>query len=391
VPEMRPMMAAGIVEYQLNFGSLGHNSIQPSLNDGFEHQLQLLSTQSGDGSVASGGHAALLLKGKIKGQTLLTMAYDSDKVSGERLFRDIQPDQYYPVYGDSSIRGYDAQSTSKAYIRIDHGRTYVLYGDYLTSEPGIGNSLGNNSRSMTEVKEHFENNRVSLTGFASYDTLRQIVEEIPANGTSGPFTLSNPNGVENSEKVEVLVRSRNQPALILDIKQLSRFADYEFEPFTGQLLLKSPILSLDFNLNPISLRVTYEVQQGGNKFWIGGGTALVKLNKSLEIGGTFVEDSNPQDPNKLFAVSSSIKLPAKTSFIAEFAGTQHQGIGSQLGGVPGAQPGLSNAGTGFGYRFELKHDGNRLKGRAFFTRTDANFDNPTSMTNKGRGESGFKA
>ena len=217
VPELRPMMAAGLVEYQLNFGKLGHNAIQPSLNDGFEHQLRLLSTQNGDGSVTSGGHAALLLKGKIKGETLLTLAYDSDKASGQRLFRDIQPDQYYPVYGDSSVRGYDAQSTSKAYVRIDHGRTYVLYGDYLTSEPGIGNSLGNYSRSRTGVKEHFENDRVSITGFASYDSLRQVDDEIPANGTSGPFTLSNSNGVENSEKVEVLVRSRNQPAVVLDI------------------------------------------------------------------------------------------------------------------------------------------------------------------------------
>jgi uncharacterized repeat protein (TIGR01451 family) len=389
VPELRPMMAAGIVEYQVNFGSLSHNAIQPSLNDGFEHQLQLLSTQNGDGSVASGGHAALLLKGKIKGQTLLTMAYDSDKVSGQRLFRDIQPDQYYPVYGDSSVRGYDAQSTSKAYIRIDHGRTYVLYGDYLTSEPGIGNSLGNYSRSMTGAKEHFENDRVSLTGFASYDSLRQIVDELPANGTSGPFTLSNPNGVENSEKVEVLTRSRNQPAVILDIKQLSRFADYEFEPFTGQLLLKAPISTLDFNLNPVSLRVTYEVRQGGQRFWLGGGTAMVKLNKSLQIGGTFVDDTNPQDPNKLFAVSTGLKLPGKTSFIAEFAGTQHQGLG---GSQPaGTQPSSQTFGTGFGYRLELQHDGNRLKGKAYFTRTDANFDNPTSIINKGRGESGVKA
>jgi hypothetical protein len=374
VPELRPMMAAGIVEYQINFGSMAHNAIQPSLNDGFEHQLQLFSTQNADGSVASGGHAALLLKGKIKGQTLLTMAYDSDKVSGQRLFRDIQPDQYYPVYGDSSIRGYDAQSTSKAYIRIDHGRTYVLYGDYLTSEPGSGNSLSNYSRSMTGVKEHFENDRVSLTGFASYDTLRQIVEELPANGTSGPFTLSNPNGVENSEKVEILVRSRTQPSVILDIKPLSRFADYEFEPFTGQLLLKLPLQSLDFNFNPVSIRVTYEVKQGGQRFWLGGGTALVKLNKSVQIGGTFVDDTNPQDPNKLFAATAGIKLPGKTSFMAEYAGTQHE-----------------STGTGMGYRFEFQHDGDRFKGKAYFARTDANFDNPTSIINKGRGESGVKA
>ncbi len=372
VPELRPMLAAGLVEYQVNFGGLSHNAIQPSLNDGFERQLQLFSAQNS--SAASGGHASLFLKGKIKGETLLTLAYDSDKVSGQRLFRDIQPDQFYPVYGDSSIRGYDAQSTSKAYIRIDHGRTYVLYGDYLTAEPGIGNSLSNYSRSMTGVKEHFENNRVNLTGFASYDTLKQVVEEVLANGTSGPFTLSNPNGVENSEKVEVITRDRHQPAVILDIKQLSRFTDYEFEPFTGQLLLKAPLPTLDFNLNPMSLRITYEVNQGGERFWVGGGTAQVKLNNRMQVGGAFVDDSDPSDPNKLFAFSTNVKLQEKTAFIAELAGTEHQ-----------------LTGTGMGYRFELQHDGARLKAKAYLIRTDANFDNPTSIMNKGRGESGVKA
>src|SRR5205823_369195 len=128
VPELRPLMAAGLVEYQINFGSRGHSSVQPSLNDGFEHELRLFSANAGN-SFGSGGHATMLLKGKIKGENLLTFSYDSDKTTRDRLFRDIQPDQYYPVYGDASIRGYDAQSTSKAYIRIDHGRTYLLYGD----------------------------------------------------------------------------------------------------------------------------------------------------------------------------------------------------------------------------------------------------------------------
>jgi uncharacterized repeat protein (TIGR01451 family) len=372
VPELRPMLAAGLVEYQINFGGRGSSAVQPSLNDGFENQLRLFSAQSGN--FDSGGHAVLLLKGKIKGENLLTLAYDSEKDTRDRLFRDIQPDQFYPVYGDASVRGYDAQSTSKAYVRIDHGRTYILYGDYLTSDPGTSNSLGNYSRSMTGVKQHFENEKVSLTGFASYDSLKQVVEEFFANGTSGPFTLSNPNGVENSEKVEILVRDRNQPAVILDIRPLSRFSDYEFEPFTGQLLLKAPVPALDSNLNPVSIRVTYEVNQGGQRFWTGGGMGQVRLNKFLQVGGTFVDDSDPSDPNKLFAINSKVALPEKTAFIAEFAGTQHL-----LEGI------------GLGYRLETEHDGEKLKGKAYFSRTDQDFDNPTSILNKGRGESGVKA
>ncbi|HEY6248308.1 MAG TPA: hypothetical protein VI685_00005, partial [Candidatus Angelobacter sp.] len=373
VPELRPMIAAGIVEYQMNFGGLAGNSAQPSLNDGFAQQLNLFSMQSSDDSVRSAGHAALLLKGEIKGSNLLTLAYDSDKTTRNQLFRDIQPDQYYPIYGDASVRGYDAQSTSKAYLRIDHGQSYIVYGDYLTTDPGTSNSLSNYSRSMTGVKTHFANDKFNLTGFASYDSLTQVVDELLANGTSGPFILSNPNGVENSEKVEILTRDRNQPSVITDIRQLTRFADYEFEPFTGELLLKAPLPSLDSNLNPQSIRVTYEVNSGGPRFWVGGGMAQMKLSKFMQIGGTLVNDTNPQDPNKLFAFTTNIKLQSKTNMSAEFAGTEHE-----------------IQGIGLGYRLQVEHDGEKLKGKAYFSRTDQDFNNPTSIINQGRGESGIK-
>lgn len=374
VPELRPMLAAGVVEYQLNFGGLAKSAVQPSFNDGFEQQLNLFSMQNADGSFGASGHAALFLKGKILGSNLVTLAYDSDKTTQSQLFRDIQPDQFYPIYGDSSVRGFDAQSTSKAYLRIDHGTSYVVYGDFLTSDPSTSNSLSNYSRSMTGVQEHYSNSRVNLTGFASYDSLTQVVDELPANGTSGPFILSNPNGVENSEKVEVLTRDRNQPSVILDIRELTRFADYEFEPLSGELLLKAPLPSLDSNLNLLSLRITYEVNQGGDRFWVGGGTGTVKVNNFLQLGGTMVDDSNPADPNKLFGVNSKLTLPGKTVFSAEFAGTDHE----------------ATEGLGFGYRLEMQHDGEKLKTKAYVSRTDQDFDNPTSIINKGRGEDGLK-
>ena len=68
----------------------------------------------------------MFLKGKVRGDYLLTLGYDSDKDTQTRLFRDIQPDQFYPVYGDSAVRGFDAQSTSRLYVRIDKGRSWLL-------------------------------------------------------------------------------------------------------------------------------------------------------------------------------------------------------------------------------------------------------------------------
>ena len=56
--------------------------------------------------------------------------------------------------------------------------------------------------------------------------------------------------VENSERVELLVRDRNQPSLIIQTTPVQRFSDYEIEPLTGRLLLKGPLPSLDPNFNP---------------------------------------------------------------------------------------------------------------------------------------------
>src|SRR5205823_4382793 len=118
---------------------------------------------------------------------------------------------------------------------------------------------------------------------------------LSANGTSGPYLFKTGNGLVNSEKVEILTRDRNQPSVILKIETSARFTDYEFEPFTGRILFKAPVPSLDANLNPISIRVTYEVDQGGPKFWTYGGDAQVKVTDRLEVGGSFAREENPLD------------------------------------------------------------------------------------------------
>ena len=105
-------------------------------SDGFEQELRHISREWNDGKDSAGVRAAFFLKGKIKGDFLLTAAYDSDKDTQERLFRDIQPDEFYPVYGDSAVRGYDAQSTSRLYVRIDKNRSYLLWGDFTTQASG---------------------------------------------------------------------------------------------------------------------------------------------------------------------------------------------------------------------------------------------------------------
>src|ERR1044072_8050887 len=107
------------------------------------------------------------LKGKTLGSSLLTAAYDSERDTRERLFRDIQPDEFYPIYGDSSLKGFEAQSTGQLYVRIDNKKSYLLYGDFVTQAPNDIQQLGNYNRSLNGVREHFENHVVSANAWAS--------------------------------------------------------------------------------------------------------------------------------------------------------------------------------------------------------------------------------
>ena len=293
LPDLRPLVGAGVIEGAINLRKLSLKDLSPAReNDSFEREIQRWSTEVNGGKRDGGGRAALFLKGVVKGDFLLTLAYDSDKDLNERLFRDIQPDQFYPVYGDSSLKLFDAQSTERLYVRIDKGRSFLLYGDYTTQTPTEARKLSQYSRSLTGIKHHFETSRLNINTFASQDTFRQSIEEFPANGTSGPFQL-NARGLINSEKVEILTRDRDQPSVILKAEPQARFADYEIEPFSGRILFKAPIASFDFNLNPKSIRVTYEVDQGGDKFWIYGADAQFKLTDAFEVGGNYVRDENP--------------------------------------------------------------------------------------------------
>ncbi|MEL6824014.1 MAG: hypothetical protein AAFP70_19835, partial [Calditrichota bacterium] len=190
LPDLRPLIAVGLIDGVFSLKDLDKNSIvSASVMDGFEREIRELSWNSADGRQSAGGRAALFLKGKVKGDALLTVAYDSEKEDDERLFRDIQPDEYYPVYGESSVRGYDAQSTGKLYVRLDKKRSYLLFGDFVTQDRYEGRQLSLYNRSMTGLKGFVDNESVELSAFGSRDNAAQIVEEIPGRGISGPYEL----------------------------------------------------------------------------------------------------------------------------------------------------------------------------------------------------------
>ena len=369
-PELRPLLVAGIIEGKINVQKLNASALRPvDSRDTFDSELRDFAVRGNNTTAAA--RAAFFIKGKILGSYLLTASYDSEKDTRDRLFRDIQPDEFYPVYGDSSIKGFEAQSTGRLFVRIDNKKSYLLYGDFVTQAPNDVQQLGNYNRSLNGVREHFENKTLSANAWASYDNTRQVVEELRANGTSGPYAFRSSNGLVNSEKIEILTRDRNNSGLVIKTVGLTRFSDYEFEPLTGQILFKAPIPSLDADLNPISIRVTYEVEQSGDRFWVYGGDAQVKVTDRIQVGGAFARDENPRDHYGLYSGNAVFDLGLKTFLFGEFAHSEDDIEGS------------GNAG-----RVELRHSSEKLFARVFWGRADSQFKNQTAILTAGRTEGG---
>ncbi|MDQ7968354.1 MAG: Ig-like domain-containing protein [Oxalicibacterium faecigallinarum] len=415
VPELREMLAVGLVEGIIKFDSKSPLQLTDARrDDGFEREIRSFSSSSNDGRRYSAMRTAFFLKGKIKGDALLTMAYDSDKAVYDRLFRSIRPDDYYAVYGDSSIRGFEAQSTSKLYVRIDKDRSYLLFGDFNTGTgfsqvTGGGNvasvrkrDLGNYSRTMNGMRGHYDENGVLLNGFVTKDSLLQLVEEFAGQGISGPFAVSKRNAVAGTEKVEIITRDRYQPAVILSVETLQRGGDYSFEPFSGRILLNQPLPSVDSNGNPKSLRVTYEVESDGEKFWVYGMDGQVRLGERSEVGGSYVKDKNPYAPYTLTSANVSFNPTDKTTIVAEVARSQSvlgNGLGTSLQGNPyslqpqfGPAPaaGALDEINGTAWRVEALHNDDTVQARFFYGRSDPYFNNPSASLAQGREEGALR-
>jgi len=370
LPELRPLIGAGIIEGVLDFRDRGMLPVSRANRDAFEQTLRNLSWESDDNERSATGRTAFFFKGAIRGQYLLTVAYDSDKDTRERLFRDIQPNKFYPIYGDSSAKIFDAQSSERLYLRIDKEKSWLLFGDFVTDDDDNIRQLSNYNRAVTGAKYHHENDRLSANVYASKDSLSQKVIEIPANGTSGPYHLdSGGEFFENSEQVEIVTRDRHQPSVILKTVQMIRFTDYMIEPLSGRLFFTAPVASLDENLNPRFIRVTCEVDSNGPTFWMYGGDAQLQINRWLQVGGSHVHDDNPDNVATLSGATAMIKLDESSVVTVELAQSDTD---------------LSDRGEAA--RLEWIKDAGDLKLRAQVITADENFDNPSSGFGKGRSE-----
>jgi hypothetical protein len=396
-PELRPMIVTGIVESGLSFQHVGADpNAAPLTNIGFEDSLRHWGSDPATGSFWSPeARAAVFAKGTIGGDTLLTGSFDSNKVNPQQFFSDVNPNQYFPISGDASLVNYDARSTAKLYLRLDRGPSHLLYGDFQTLAPTDPAWLGSYARTLTGFTAHYETPQVRANVFAAMESTHQFIDEQPGRGISGPYAVSQANAVANSETVQILVRDRAQPAIVLSSQTLTRYANYDFEPFSGRIVFRQPVPSVDENLNPVSIRITYEVDNGGPRYLVEGFNGEIALRDNLSVGARFSQDHDPVTEFKLYGADSVWHLNSQTTLTIDAA--RSEGNQLEAANVSGVLSPVSIAGltatdpSGNAGRIELVHRDEALDARVYAAKTDLTFENANADLSPGRTEAGLHA
>lgn len=390
--DLRPLIAVGLVEGSINFNHFDSKQLHSvNKNDGFEDELNEIANLGGDTTLT--GRTAMFIKGKVKGDYLLTLAYDSNKSSKQRLFRDIQPDEYYPVYGDAAAKGFEAQSTSKLYVRLDKGRSYGLYGDYVTrTEKDEGLVLGQYNRSLTGIKLGHDGDKLQLAAFGAQTKSRQVLIEHRAMGITGPYSLgaiSNDLILENSEKVEILTRDRNNPGLIIGIQTLTRFSDYEIDTYSNSIYLKQAVPIVDENLNPNYIRITVEADEIGEEYEVGGLSFSYMMKNYLKVGGSFVKSNDPLLEEQLSSLNTVVNIGEYGKFIAEVA--QSKNTDGSIDQIAQINSATSTKDEGLAARFEFEYKPSFANVFVYHQQAEDGFQNDSATISPGRKESGIKA
>ncbi|NVN99363.1 MAG: OmpA family protein, partial [Geobacteraceae bacterium] len=347
-PMMRNWLLVGMAE-----GTVGYNTLSGHMEN--------LKSAGEEDHLYEKGRVALYAKGTVKGEWLLTMAYDSAKkntgIGSNGLFQTIDPNSYYTIYGDSSAQMYDAASQRKLYLKIERDQFYALFGDYDT---GLTVSeLSRYSRRMNGIKSEYRSRDYDVTVFGSETGQSFAKDELRGDGTSGLYRLSKSGIVINSEKIVIESRDRFHSEVVITSNQMNRFTDYSIDYDAGTIFFKSPVASRDDQLNPIYIVADYEVADAGkNALTYGGHAAAKMMNGKVQVGGTYVHEGHISGSGNLYGADATAILAPGTKARAEIA-TSSDDTGTKRSG---------NA-----YLAELTHTGKQFDGKAYFREQEDGF------------------
>ncbi len=335
----------------------------------------IAGTDDYDGNVFVDGRFAYFLKGKVKGKYLITSQLDTTegdiddifkglhRKNSEALFRRLDPDRYYPVYGDNSKTTEEAPTLGKFFIKIEMDKSYAMWGN---ANSGLTGTLfsqynrtlyGGHVKYQSQAQTKFGDQKTQVTGFVSEpETLFGHNEFL---GTGGRlYILRHNDVVQGSEKIAIEIRDRDS-GLVKEQIALKPYQDYEFDYLAGRIVLTQPLTTFvaqasdevidpsGIGNNKYYLVSDYEYSDTGQSLdnLTYGGRVQQWMGDYVSVGGTYVEEDRASSDYSLMGVDTTLKL-GKESFIkAETSETKDVQTGSNFESTDGGLSFISKPAT----------------------------------------------
>jgi flagellar motor protein MotB len=297
------------------------------------------TTQPVDSSLD--GRLAFYLNGKVTQNWHLTASADTregpfkDLFSNflnktpDSLFRRINPDYYYPSFGDDSVVEETAPTLGKFYVKASRGQDYGMWGNFKVAY--VGNELAHVDRGLygadahygSELTTSFGERRITVDGFGAQPGTLPGYEQFLGTGGSLYF-LHHQDILTGSENVRIEVRDKAS-GIVTGVVNLRPNVDYDIDYLQGRVLLSEPLsATASDNLlvrtsgvsgNQSFLVVRYEYTPGLdnlNQVAVGG-QGSYWLNDHVKLGLT--ADSNEGDnASNLGAADLTLRKSANSWF-----------------------------------------------------------------------------
>ena len=298
------------------------------------------ATQPYDSSLD--GRLSFYANGKVSERWRLTTSADTregpvknlfsnflDK-SPDSLFRRIDPDYYYPTFGDDGVVTEMAPTLGKFYFKASRGESYGMWGNFKAGY--MGNEIAHVDRGLYGANAHFGSDsttrfgerRFTMDGFAAEPGTVASYEEFRGTGGSLYF-LHHQDILTGSERVRIEMRDKDS-RIVTGVVNLRPSIDYDIDYLQGRLLLSQPLSSTaDDNLlvrnsglsgNDAYVVVRYEYTPGFDKLDAvsTGGQGHYWLNNYLQLGLTANRNKEGDADSNLGAADMTLRM-SPNSFI----------------------------------------------------------------------------
>ena len=366
------------------------------------------------------GRFAFYVNGKVSEHWRLTASADTlegpvkdlfsnflDK-SPDSLFRRIDPDYYYPTFGDDGVVKETAPTLGKFYLKASRGENYGMWGNYKVGY--MDNELahvdrglyGANAHFGSEATTRFGEKRIGMDGFAGQPGTMPSYEEFRGTGGSLYF-LRHQDILTGSERVRIEIRDKAS-GIVTGVVGLRETLDYDVDYLQGRILLSQPLSSTaDDNLlvrssglsgNEAYLVVRYEYTPGFDSLneIAAGGQGHYWINDHVRLGLT--ANSNQGDTDSSLGAADLTLRMSNDSWLKVQTGRSKGLLSNQLRSADGGfgfqsydDASFANASAN-AYRADLSVGiGDFLKGRNgrftfYMQNLDAGYSAPGQATIK---------